>query len=63
MIHSLPYMRPKEGYWKRIHKDYHRHLEILPHIVKVEGFSWSSGFYIEPLSSELTAGLLRETKL
>ena len=63
MIHSLPYMRPKEGYWKTIHKDYHWHLEILPHIVKVEGFSWSSGFYIEPLSSELTAGLLRETKL
>lgn len=63
MIHSIPYMRPKVGYWKTIHKDYHWHLEILPHIVKVEGFSWSSGFYIEPLSSEIMAELLRETKL
>jgi len=63
MIHSIPYMRPRAGYWKTIHKDYHWHLEILPHIVKVEGFSWSSGFYIEPLSSELMTELLRETKL
>ena len=63
MIHSIPYMRPKAGYWQTIHKDYHWHLEILPHIIKVAGFSWSSGFYIEPLSSELTAELLRETKL
>lgn len=63
MIHSIPYMRPRAGYWKTIHKDYHWHLEILPHIVKVEGFSWSSGFYIEPLSSEITAELLRETKI
>jgi len=31
--------------------------------VKVEGFSWSSGFYIEPLSSEVAAELLRETKI
>jgi len=63
MIHSIPYMRPRAGYWRTIHKDYHWHLEILPHIVRVEGFSWSSGFYIEPLSSELTAQLLRETQL
>mgnify|MGYP001054805331 FL=1 len=63
MIHSIPYMRPRAGYWQTIHKDYHWHLEIVPHIIEVEGFSWSSGFYIEPLSSEITAELLRETKL
>jgi UDPglucose--hexose-1-phosphate uridylyltransferase len=63
MIHSIPYMRPRAGYWKTIHKDYHWHLEILPHIVRVEGFSWSSGFYIEPLCSEVMTELLRETKI
>ena len=62
MLYSIPYLRSKEGYWKTIYQDYHWHIKILPHVLNVEGFAWSSGFYIEPLFPEICAKLLREVK-
>lgn len=63
VLHSIPYMRPKRGYWKTIHKDYHWHIEILPHLMEVEGFMWSSGFYNEPLMPEYMTQKLVEVKI
>jgi UDPglucose--hexose-1-phosphate uridylyltransferase len=40
---------------------YHWHIEIIPHLTKVAGFEWGSGFYINPTPPEEAAKYLRET--
>ena len=36
-------------------EDYHWHVEIMPKLSKVAGFEWGSGFYINPVPSEIAA--------
>ncbi len=42
---------------------YHWHLEIMPKLVRIAGFEWGSGFYINPPSPEEAAKFLREAKV
>lgn len=42
---------------------YHWHLEIMPTLTKFAGFEWGSGFYINPTPPELSAEILRDTKV
>ncbi|TAM35251.1 galactose-1-phosphate uridylyltransferase, partial [bacterium] len=63
VIHTAPFRRQKAGYWKTIDYDYHWHIEIMPHLSRVAGFEWGTGFYICPLPPEETAKFLREVQV
>jgi UDPglucose--hexose-1-phosphate uridylyltransferase len=39
---------------------YHWHVEIIPKLIKVAGFEWGTGFYINPTTPEDAAHFLRE---
>jgi UDPglucose--hexose-1-phosphate uridylyltransferase len=47
----------------RQREDYHWHVEIMPKLMKVAGFEWGSGFYINPVAPEDAARFLREGKI
>lgn len=49
--------------WVTIKYDYHWHIEIIPRTVRMAGFEWGSGFYINPSIPEMAAQYLREIKL
>lgn len=42
---------------------YHWHLELMPKLIRIAGFEWGSGFYINPTSPEEAAKFLREAKV
>jgi UDPglucose--hexose-1-phosphate uridylyltransferase len=42
---------------------YHWHFEIMPKLLKVAGFEWGSGFYINPTPPEEAAKFLRDVKI
>ena len=42
---------------------YHWHLEIVPRSTRLAGFEWGTGLFINPLSPESAAKILRETKV
>lgn len=42
---------------------YHWHLEVIPKLIKVAGFEWGSGFYINPVAPEDAANYLREIEI
>ena len=42
---------------------YHWHLELIPKLIRIAGFEWGSGFYINPTSPEEAAKFLREAKV
>lgn len=42
---------------------YHWHIEIFPRLMRVAGFEWGSGFYINPVMPEDAATFLRETEV
>ncbi len=42
---------------------YHWHIEIIPHITRVAGYEWGTGFYINPVPPEHAAQYLREVKV
>ena len=44
-------------------EDYHWHIEIMPTLVKVAGFEWGSGFYINPVPPDIAARNLLSVKL
>jgi len=44
-------------------EDYHWHIEIMPKLVKVAGFEWGSGFYINPVPPDIAARNLLSVKL
>ncbi len=48
--------------WVTLKYDYHWHLEIIPRLVRIAGFEWGSGFYINPSVPETAAQYLREMK-
>jgi UDPglucose--hexose-1-phosphate uridylyltransferase len=53
VIHSNPLDQDGNDY-------YHWHIEILPKLIQVGGFEWGSGFYINTVTPEQSAGLLRQ---
>jgi UDPglucose--hexose-1-phosphate uridylyltransferase len=53
VIHSSPLEQGENDY-------YHWHLEILPKLIQVGGFEWGSGSYINTVTPEESARLLRE---
>ena len=42
---------------------YHWHLEIIPKLTQVAGFEWGTGFYINPVSPEESATVLRNATI
>lgn len=56
IIHTCP----QRG---QINEFYHWHLELIPKLVRIAGFEWGSGFYINPTSPEEAAKFLREAKV
>ncbi|HAX61580.1 MAG TPA: galactose-1-phosphate uridylyltransferase [Elusimicrobia bacterium] len=61
ILHTIPYLRPKQDYWKTIYNDFHWHIEIYPKTVEnATGFELGSGCHIEPLLPETCAKLLSE---
>ncbi|MCQ9208693.1 MAG: galactose-1-phosphate uridylyltransferase [Omnitrophica bacterium] len=44
-------------------EDYHWHIEIMPKLMRIAGFEWGSGFYINPTSPEVAAKYLRKAKI
>ncbi|NIO48307.1 MAG: DUF4931 domain-containing protein [Candidatus Aminicenantes bacterium] len=49
--------------WVTLNYDYHWHFEIIPRLVRIAGFEWGSGFYINPSTPEMAAQYLREGKI
>jgi len=60
IVHTSPNRYPRRGYWHTIMEDYHWHFEIIPRIIRVAGFEWGTGLYINPTSPEDAAKYLRE---
>lgn len=48
--------------WVTIKYDYHWHIEVIPRLVRIAGFEWGSGFYINPSTPEKAAQYLREMR-
>jgi len=66
VLNSSPNVEAKPKFsdqWITIKYDYHWHLEIIPRLVRIAGFEWGSGFYINPSTPEMAAQYLRETKM
>jgi UDPglucose--hexose-1-phosphate uridylyltransferase len=55
LIHSLPLQETEIDH-------YHWHIEVMPTLVKVAGFEWGTGFYINPVLPEDAAKHLREAR-
>ncbi len=63
LLHTAPSTTPRPGkptYWSTLPYDYHWHIEIIPRLVRVAGFEWGTGFYINPVSPELAAESIRK---
>ncbi len=56
ILHTAPFSNGCKDY-------YHWHFEIVPKLVKIAGFEWGSGFYINPTPPEESARFMREAKL
>jgi UDPglucose--hexose-1-phosphate uridylyltransferase len=53
--------RPKRpDQWATLKYDYHWHIDIIPRVVRIAGFEWGSGFYINPSVPEDAAKFLRD---
>ncbi len=63
ILHTAPFrVSRKGGYWKTLDDDYHWHIEIMPRLIRVAGFEWGSGFYINPTPPEEAARYLRSVE-
>jgi UDPglucose--hexose-1-phosphate uridylyltransferase len=58
-IHQGPNPNLPHEAWVNLEKSYHWHLEIIPVLTRVAGFEWGTGFYINPVPPETSAGFLR----
>lgn len=56
LIHTAP-LQEAANPW------FHWHIEIIPHLTRVAGFEWGTGFYINPTPPEEAAQFLREAGL
>jgi UDPglucose--hexose-1-phosphate uridylyltransferase len=55
VIHTTPVQDPAIEH-------YHWHIEIIPRVVRVAGFEWSTGMYINPTAPEEAAAFLRDAR-
>ena len=53
VLHTAPFDEPHTN-------DYHWHLEILPKTATVEGFGWGARLFVNPVTPEEAAALLRQ---
>ncbi|NOY40894.1 MAG: galactose-1-phosphate uridylyltransferase [Planctomycetes bacterium] len=56
ILHTLPFSNSGPDH-------YHWHFEIVPRTTHLAGFEWGTGLFINPLSPERAAKMLRETKV
>ncbi|MCP4581272.1 MAG: galactose-1-phosphate uridylyltransferase [candidate division Zixibacteria bacterium] len=56
MIHTAP----SDNHFS---SEYHWHIEIIPKLVKVAGFEWGTGFYINPTTPEDAANFLKQVEI
>jgi UDPglucose--hexose-1-phosphate uridylyltransferase len=54
VIHTTPFHFPANI------RDYHWHIEVIPRIIRLAGFEWGTGFYINPIEPEKAAKELRD---
>ncbi len=59
ILNDSPNLLPRSDYWTTIEHDFHWHIEIIPRIYRTTGFELGTGFYINRLSPERAASLLR----
>ncbi|MFH1860911.1 MAG: galactose-1-phosphate uridylyltransferase [bacterium] len=57
VIHTTPFHFPANI------RDYHWHIEIIPQIIRMAGFEWGTGFYLNPVTPEDAARELREVEI
>jgi UDPglucose--hexose-1-phosphate uridylyltransferase len=66
MIHTSPnpdYEPIRPHHFQTLRHDFHWHVEIIPRLVRVAGFEWGTGFYINPTPPEDAAEWLRKTEI
>jgi UDPglucose--hexose-1-phosphate uridylyltransferase len=64
ILHSGPNRTKRRGgAWKTLSDDYHWHIEIMPRYVRIDGFEWGTGLYINTATPEQAAENLRNVKL
>jgi UDPglucose--hexose-1-phosphate uridylyltransferase len=56
IIHTSPFTEEVNDY-------YHWHIELMPKLMKIAGFEWGSGFYINPTPPEEAAKFMREATI
>jgi UDPglucose--hexose-1-phosphate uridylyltransferase len=62
VLHTAPSPHPRRGqpdYWSTIEYDYHWHIELVPHINRVAGLEWASGYTINPTPPEEAAHFMK----
>ena len=63
VLHTAPSSHPRPGrpdFWSTIEQDYHWHLELVPRLMRMDGFEWGSGYTINPTPPEIAARMLAE---
>jgi UDPglucose--hexose-1-phosphate uridylyltransferase len=63
MLHTIPNKSFPINPWPDIDKYYHCHFEIIPRLVRIAGFEWGTGFYINPTPPEDAAAFLRSADI
>lgn len=63
MVHTAPHLGRGDGRGEGHDLAYHWHLEIIPQLIRVAGFEWGTGFYINPTPPEDAAQYMREAEL
>jgi len=66
MLHTSPNTKSqarRSTYWTSLPYDFHWHFEIIPRLVRIAGFEWGTGFYINPTPPEEAARYLREVEI
>lgn len=58
VLHTSPNLNNK--FLDNIQDFFHWHFELIPRITSIAGFEWGTGFYINPISPEKSAEMLRE---
>lgn len=56
IVHISPFKDETNEY-------FHWHIELMPKLVKIAGFEWATGFYINPTPPEEAAKFMREAKI
>ncbi|MBN3038452.1 MAG: galactose-1-phosphate uridylyltransferase [Candidatus Omnitrophica bacterium] len=65
LLHDPPYnfIIHTSAIEHRDREDYHWHIEIMPKLVRIAGFEWGSGFYINPTPPEVATRYLKEVSI